>query len=54
MKAYTEIERLAGCDLTKDVKSFAAANGCSRASKAYYVGARAKYLDILRQIAEEV
>ena len=54
MKAYTEIERLAGCDLTKDVKSFATANGCSRASKAYYVGARAKYLDILRQIAEEV
>ena len=54
MKAYTEIERLAGCDLTKDVKSFAAANGCSRASKAYYVGAMAKYLDILRQIAEEV
>ena len=32
MKAYTEIERLAGCDLTKDVKSFATANGCSRQS----------------------
>lgn len=53
-KAYEEIERITGCDLKKDVKNFAAANGCSNASKAYYIGARKKHLDVLRQIAGEV